>query len=245
VVGINTAIFSRSGGYMGIGFAIPMDLASNIVDSLRDEGKVVRGFLGVSIQDLNEGLAQSFGFDSTKGALVGEVSHDSPADRAGMKEGDIIVRFDGKEVEDVADLRLKVAATKPGTEANVEVFRDGRKRTLEVKIGELETGQAQLGGEESSPVRLGMSLRTLTPAIARQLGVDEETEGAVVTQVEPLSAAARAGLVPQDVIIAVGGEAVSSAGDVQRILGDADLDRGVRLTVRNGTGQRYVFLKNQ
>jgi serine protease Do len=245
VVGINTAIFSRSGGYMGIGFAIPVDLARNIVDSLVETGRVVRGFLGVGIQDLTQELAQSFGYDSTQGALIGDVTENSPAGRAGLKQGDIIVRFDGKEIEDVAELRLMVAATKPGTEADVVVFRNGKRRTLEVEIGELETEDAPIVGEESSPDRLGMSLHTLTPEIARSLGVDEGVRGAVITEVEPLSAAARAGLRPRDVIVAVGDEPVRDTGDLQQLLADADLEEGVRLRVMTGNMQRFVFLRSE
>jgi len=137
VIGINTAIFSRSGGYMGIGFAIPVDMARDVLESLIEDGRVERGYLGVMISDLDEELAAEYDFEGTNGALVREASEDGPAGSAGLEAGDIIVRFDGHEVEDVDGLRFQVAKTRPGSTVEVELFRDGESEIREVRVGEL------------------------------------------------------------------------------------------------------------
>lgn len=244
VVGINTAIATRSGGYMGIGFAIPINMARSIMTSLIEDGRVTRGWLGVVIQDLNEGLAESFGYDSSDGALVSEVTDDGPAAKAGLEPGDIIVSIGGDPVKDIDDLKLRVAQTRPGTEVEIEVYRDGRHKTLTVELGELESDDLTVGRENGGGKKLGMMLRTLTPDIARQIGEDPDLRGVLVAEVEPLSPAARAGIRVRDVITEVQGEPVSDVNDFKRLLRSHDLDRGVRLTVRSGGAQRFVFLSS-
>jgi serine protease Do len=243
VVGVNTAIATRTGGNMGIGFAIPSALARDIMESLRESGTVIRGWLGVSIQDLTAGLAESFDYDGTDGALVSQVVEDSPAEEAGLRSGDIIVGYNGEPVRNVAQLRLVVAQTDPGEEAEVMVIRSGKERTFDVNIGELDA-EAQLaaGGVDSLGDELGLDYRNLNEELAGRLGLDFE-EGVVVTNVEPLSAAARAQLQPGDVIVEVQGEAVDNVRAFRRALADADLERGVRLTVRSAGGSRFVFLR--
>ena len=243
VVGINTAIATRSGGYMGVGFAIPVNMARNVMRSLIDDGHVSRGWLGVVIQDLNQGLAESFGYDSNDGALVSEVTTDGPAATAGVRPGDIITCIDGKRIEGIDDLKLRIAQNRPGTEVELEVFRDGRDKKIAVELGELESDELTTSREGVSGERLGMMLRTLTPDIARQIGEDPDLRGVVVTGVEPLSPAARAGIRERDVITHVHGEPVSDINDLKRRLRTHDLDNGVRLTVRTGGAQRFVFLE--
>ncbi len=244
VIGVNTAIFSRSGGYMGIGFAIPSKLARLVMDSLITDGRVVRGFLGVTIQDLDEGMAESFGYDSTDGALVGDVTDGGPGDQGGIEPGDIITRFNGKPTESVDRLRFEVAAVKPGTEVPVEVFRDGKTKTFRVEVGELEAAAEAGPRDESEPSeKLGMSYRTLTDDLAQQLGFDVNPGGVVVTAVEPLGPAARSGLRARDVILEIGGSRVEDSRDFQRQLRGQDLERGTRLTVLTGQTQRFVFLR--
>ncbi|MFQ5413852.1 MAG: DegQ family serine endoprotease [Phycisphaerae bacterium] len=242
VVGINTAIFTKSGGYMGIGFSIPINLAKSVLDSLIEDGHVVRGWLGVGIQNLNEDLAKSFGFEGTGGVIVGDVTPDGPADQAGFKSGDIITRYDGKAVADIDKLRARVAATKPDTRVEVEVFRDGATRTVRVKIGELEHGPASARGPASVD-DLGMTVRTITPEIAARLGYDDDVEGVVVTSVEPLGAAYRAGIRVRDVIVSVQDRPVEDVQGFRNVLRAYDLHEGVRLAVRTGTMRRFVFLK--
>jgi len=141
-VGMNTAIFSRSGGYMGIGFAIPINMAKAIKDQLLKKGKVTRGWLGVVIQDIDEELAKSFGLEKTEGVLIAEVSEGSPAEKAGLKQGDIILRLNGKKVDDLGELRNKIALTAPGTKVKLEVLRENKRRTIQVTIGEQPAGTA-------------------------------------------------------------------------------------------------------
>ncbi len=245
VVGVNTAIASRSGGYQGIGFAIPSDLATSVMDDLISDGRVVRGWLGVTIQDLDEDLARSFDREDPSGALVGDVQDASPADKAGLQSGDIVLEYDGRAVEDTNQLRLLVAATKPGERVALDVFRDGRRKQLEVKIGELEATDAGFAGSGagSSEVDLGMSWRTLTDEIAGQLGYEVNPGGVVLTNVTPFSAASKAGLRARDVVLAVGGEEVTDAREFTALIGGADLERGVRLTVLSSGSQRFAFLR--
>lgn len=241
VVGINTAIFSRSGGYMGIGFAIPINMAKSIMDSLIESGQVVRGWLGVAIQDLDEGLAESFGYDGTDGVLIGDVTKGGPAEKAGLQQGDIVVRFNGRDVPDSHRLRSAVAATKPGEKVPVEIFRNGRRQTIIVEIGELETALASAQGTEAS-VDLGMTVKNLTPEVARELGY-EQTEGVIVTAVEPLGLAARAGISVKDLIISVQGQSVRNVTEFRQQIAKQDLEKGIRLVIQSGAIQRFVFLR--
>ncbi len=243
VVGINTAIATRSGGNMGIGFAIPSNLAVSIMEQLREKGSVTRGWLGVVIQDLNEGLAESFGFEGTDGVLVSQVQEDSPAAEAGLEAGDIITGFGGEPVSGMDELRLRVAATEPGSRVPVEVFRDGRRVQLEVKIAEKEPSDADGADTPNTPAgKLGLGLHDLDEETARRLGLDVE-RGVVVTSVQPLSAAAKAGLRPGDVITRVGGRRVDDVRDFRKAIRKHDLRKGVRLTVMTGSVQRFVFLR--
>ena len=244
VVGINTAIFSRTGGYMGVGFAIPINMAKDVMNSLIEDGKVTRGRLGVSIQDLDDDLASSFGFESRDGVLVGDVEPDSPAAEAGVQAGDIIVGYDGEPVTRTDELRLRVAATRPGEEVDLEVYRDGRRRKIEVEVGELQREQASAGRPDTQlDEGLGMTVRTLTPDIAQQLGLDSNVRGAVVTEVQPFSPAADAGIQQGDVITQVQNTAVTSGEALGRALDDADLEKGVRVTVLSGGTRRFAVLK--
>jgi len=241
VVGINTAILSRSGGYQGVGFAIPINMAKSIMDSLIHEGHVVRGFLGVGIQPLNQGLADSFGYDGTDGALIGQVSSDSPADKAGLKQGDIVLRYDSKDIATVNQLRNLVASTKPASKVPVQVFRDGGKKTLTVKIGELSDQSGTASAAETS-TDLGLSVSKLTPEVAQALGY-KETDGVLVSAVDPLGPAARAGIAVEDLIVSVQGQKVQTAGEFWHVVGQYDLSKGIRLIVQHESMRRFVFLQ--
>ena len=244
VIGINTAIASRTGGYMGIGFAIPSNMARQILDSIIEKGHVDRGWLGAAIQDLTEGLAESFGYDSTEGVLIGDVVEESPADKAGLKTGDIVVEYNGKPVGKAAQLRNAVAATAPESDVELVVFRDGKRKTLEVTVGLLEGQVAAAGGTERAQ-DLGMTVKTLTPELAREAGVDEDQKGVMVARVEPGGLAARAGVRSQDVIVAVGGLSIADVADFRKAMDEQDLEEGVRLQVKREGMRRFVFLKNR
>ncbi|KAA3611865.1 MAG: DegQ family serine endoprotease [Planctomycetota bacterium] len=244
VVGINTAIFTRSGGFQGIGFAIPMSMALPVVEQLIEDGSVERGRLGVLIQNLTEGLARSFGYESLRGALVSQVLADSPAEEAGLQPGDIVVLFDGDQVEDMDDLRLMVASSEPGEHIQIVVVRDGRRQQLEAIIGTAESHSPTLRKSDWSR-RLGFSVQTLDDQQRRMLGILEEREGVLVTAVDPFGVAAQAGLRPKDVILSVNSKPVMTATEFARELSEADLENGVRFVVESGKQRRFLFLQSQ
>jgi serine protease Do len=222
LIGINTAIFSRSGGYMGIGFAVPSDMARSVMDSLVKNGKVIRGWLGVSIQEVTPDLAKQFGIKEARGALVSEVIPDSPAAAAGLKSGDIITAFDGKPVDSPSLLRNVVAEVPVGTTVKIEVLRDKKTVTLKAKIAEQPKDMDQPEGEtaqgEGEDTALsGVEVQNLTPDIANQLGLHPGVTGVVITGVDEGSAAEDAGLQEGDVITEINRHAVRNIGDFTRL----------------------------
>jgi serine protease Do len=252
LIGINTAIFSRSGGYMGIGFAVPANMVHTVMQSLIKTGKVTRGWLGVSIQEVTQDLAKQFGLAEATGALVSEVLSDSPAAAAGLKSGDVIVGFDGKPVESPAVLRNVVAQTAVDKTVKVDVLRDKKRRSFSVKIAEQPKEIAQAGSEDESmqghetageTALSGLEARNLTPEIAQQLGLPGTTTGVVVTRVEADSAAAAAGLQPGDVIIEVNRERVRSVADLKRINGKLSKNESVLLLVNRRGGKLFLAIK--
>lgn len=243
VVGVNTAIASRNGGYQGIGFAIPSLMVRHVMNSIMTDGKVTRGWLGAAIQDLNSDLAASFDFDSTNGVLIGDVVKGGPADKAGLQAGDIIVQLDGKQVSNVNQLRNAIAATDPRHNSQIEVFRDGKRKTVMVEIGELEPDASTTAGSPESAADLGMTVESLTAETAQSLGISASQKGVVVTQVEPSGLAARAGIQPKDVIVAVGDQGVESIADFREAMKDQDPAKGVRLRAERDGIRRFVFIK--
>lgn len=241
VVGINTAIFSRSGGYMGIGFAIPSNLAKAIAKQLIEHGEVTRGYLGVVIQQLTPDLAESFDIDSGKGILVAQVSEDSPAAKAGLRQGDVIVEYRGEPVTDVGSFRNRVSLTAPGSTETITVLRDGKRKTLQVTIGKLTEDKLLAQGPAQSLDEIGLTVQTLTPQLAEQFDA-RPGEGVVVTEVRSGSIAAMAGIETGSVILQVNREPVGSAADFQRAIKQAASDKRVLLLVRKGGMQRYVAL---
>jgi serine protease Do len=234
VIGINSQIYSQSGGYMGLSFAIPIDVAMNVQQQLSAHGKVVRGQLGVLIQDMNQSLAQSFGLPRPEGALVSSVSRDSPAARAGLEPGDVIVSLNGQEIEGSSDLPPRVAALKPGTTAKLEVFRDHHKRDIEVRVGEAKGGTpaaSQDGGDHTD--KLGLSVRPLTPDEQKQAGVKN---GMVVEDAQ--GPAAEAGIQPGDVILAVNGTKVADIEQLRKLV--ASSGKHVALLVERGDARIFV-----
>ncbi len=198
VIGINTAIIANA---QGLGFAVPINIAKLVMQDLLKYGKVIRGWLGVYIQDVSPEVAQKFGIKG--GVLVTKVIKGSPAEHAGIKSGDIIVEFDGSKVKNAADLQLKVMKTKPGTEVKVVVIRNGRRKTLNVRIGQMPS-ETQLASLMST---YGFSVQKLTPELKEKLGIPDEINGVVVTNVQPGSPASDGGLEEGDVIVAAGTDA--------------------------------------
>jgi serine protease Do len=242
VVGMNTAIFSRSGGYMGIGFAIPIDLARAMADQLIDSGEVTRGFLGVAIQPLTPELAESFGIDRSEGILVADVTNDSPAAKAGIEVGDVIVGFQGNPVRDVGDFRNRVALTPPGTRARIAVLRDGKRRELTVRIGTLDAAAAAAGpGGETTDRQLGLTVRSPSAEAAEALGL-AEGQGVIIAEVAPGSVAASAGLSRGMAILEVNRQRVNSPAEFLAAVEQSSDKRAV-LLVRSRQGQQYVVLR--
>jgi serine protease Do len=212
LVGINTAIYSRGGGNIGIGFAVPANLAKRVKDQLLDGGKVVRGYLGVQIGELTPELARKFGGEAGTGALVGEVLDDSPAAKAGLVAGDVIVRADGRPVGDPRQLRLQIAGVAPGSEISLTVLRDGREQDVRVTVGELPGDPVVAGGGQPGEAgRLGVTLQDLTSQVRQQAQVPARIQGALITQVEDGSRAERAGLRPGMIITEVERRPVADA----------------------------------
>ncbi|WP_153305950.1 DegQ family serine endoprotease [Desulfogranum mediterraneum] len=245
-VGINTAIFSRSGGYMGIGFAIPINMAKAIKQQLLDHGKVTRGWLGVVIQDVNEELAKSFDLSSSKGVLVAEVSPDSPAQKAGLRQGDVIVGLEKQAVDDVAELRDKIAMTAPNAKIKLEIIRDGRKRQLAVTIGEQPADMGRVASKsDGSPLAdFGLTLQELTPELAEQFGYEVE-QGVLIAEVASDSAAGRFGLKPGQLIEEVNRQRVRNLEELNQALATAKNGSRVLLRVRGGKASHYIVLSKE
>jgi serine protease Do len=246
LVGINTAIFSQSGGYQGVGFAVPTNLAKPVYDSLVSTGKVVRGFLGVGIQAVTTDLADSFKLDQSKGALVTNVVPGSPADKAGLKRGDVIVEYQGKPVLDPRSLQHHVIRTTIGTEVKMVVIRDGRKHTLNAEIREqdkpVQVAQAGHMGTTEGPLA-GVAVQNLNPGMAEQLGVEENVNGVVVMDVAPGSYAARAGLAQGDVISEINRNPVRSEEDFRKVTSSLKDKSSALIFIHRGQGALYLTVK--
>jgi serine protease Do len=242
VIGVNTALLTRSGSYTGIGLAIPIDMAKSIMTGLIMEGRVLRGWLGVNIQDLSAGLAESFKFAGTEGVLIADVTANSPAEKAGLQAGDIITTFMDQSISNVNELRLRVAQTTPGTKADMTVFRDGDECFVTVSIGEL-SAEKPIPKSFVSSRKLRMSYETLTLELAEQLGFDEPPEGVLVTEVDPLGLAAQAGLIEGDIILALDGHDLKTEEDFEAVMADCDLARGIRFDIRRGSGRIFLFVQ--
>jgi serine protease Do len=239
VIGINSAILSRTGNSVGIGFAIPVNLAKRIYTELVAKGKVTRGWLGVSIQPLTPELATSFGLKEPKGVLISDVVEGSPAEKAGLAAGDIIVEFDRKKVESPQELQRVVAQTEPGKATPVKVWRDKGDKTLEIKIGETPDESVALRSGNRGKSLLGLEVRPVTPEIARQLNL-RGTEGVVVVRVDDESPAAEAGLQRGDVIRELNQQRVRSMQEYDRAT--KDLKEGDRVTVLLQRGAQALYV---
>lgn len=222
LIGINTAILSRTGGNQGIGFAIPVNLAHYVMDNLVQYGRVVRGYLGVAIQDVTPALAKKFNLSENQGALVADITPGSPASKAGFENGDVVTDFNGKPVTSSRHLKLQVAQTKPGTKADVKILRENKPKTLSVKVGELpgekELAKKDLPEEKADTDTLhGVAVTDLSPRAREELKIPANVQGALITAVEPDSPAANAGLKAGDVILEINRHPVKSAEDATKL----------------------------
>jgi serine protease Do len=244
LVGINTAIIAHgSEGNQGIGFAVPVNLARNVMDQIMKNGKVTRARLGILPQDVTPTIARQFGVKDSQGALVGEVESDSPAQKAGLKTGDIILEVSGKPVYDANQLRNIISSMQPDSKVNLKLWRDGADRTLPVTLGELNPEEARARGngrsdDGSTEALDGVSVQNLTPQVARELKVPAGTTGVVVSEVAPGSAAARAGLKQGDVIQEVNRRPVKNAAEFEAAVRNSK--EGTLLLVNRDGHTTYV-----
>lgn len=245
LIGINTAILSRSGGNQGIGFAIPTNLARDVMESLVKDGRVTRGYLGVRIQPVTLPLAREFGLKDGHGALVADVVAKGPADKAGMQSGDIVTEFDGKPVRDSRHLQLQVARVKPGEKVAVKIMRNGSGKSLQVAVGELpgndKLAQAGLKDSPDGEALKGVAVVDLDASSRRQLNVPNHVQGALVSEVQEDSVARDAGLQPGDVILEVNRQRVTGAEDAVRLT-ENPKDKTTLLKIWSKGGLRYLVV---
>ena len=217
VVGINSQIFSTSGGFMGLSFSIPIDLAIQIKDQLIENGRVIRGRIGVGIQAVTQDLAEAFGMKTPRGAVITQLEKGQPGEKAGLKVGDIVVALNGQTINSANDLPVKISSMKPGTKVKLTVLRDGKEKDVTVTVA--ENPEDSTAPTEAKPAqgKLGVSVRALNDEELKELDL---TNGLLVTEVR--AAAARAGLMPRDIILSANGKTVKTVGDLRRAVSGAE-----------------------
>jgi len=245
VIGINTAIFSQNGGYMGIGFAVPIDMAMQVKEQLLSHGKVTRSYIGIYMnpEEMNEQMAQSFGYKEKTGVLIADVQKDGPADKAGLLSGDIIMELNGKKIVDQSSFRRTISTITPNQKAKLLIFRDGKTKTITVTVEVLpEEGEkgASTEPQEGPLEKYGLQIQNLTPEIAKRLQLEAE-EGIIISEVEQGSPAAEAGLQPGMLIMEVNRKKVSNTRQFQAELKKAD--KRVLLRVKSERGTFFITLK--
>lgn len=243
VVGINTLIYSTTGGNIGIGFAVPINMAKGIMEQLKKQGRVTRGWMGVSLQNLTPELAETFGVKDQEGALITDVIPASPADKAGLKKGDIVVECNGKKIKRIQDFSRQVGTTTIGDSVNLIVVRDRERKTFVVTVKEKEEVK-KLAPENIGP-DIGIQVEELTPEVAQNFGYPETEQGVIIFQVEPRSAADEAGLKSGDVIKEVNRKPVNSLKDFRDTIKDSSLQGGILFFVNRKEGSFFVVIKEQ
>jgi len=240
VVGINTAIFSRNGGYMGIGFAIPVDMAKKIRTQLIEHGEVKRGRIGVYIQDMTKDLAESFDLETSEGILITQVMEDSPADDANLKQGDVILEIDGDKVDKVANFRNRIALTAPGTKVLLTIQRNGKQKRIKVKIGKMDADDTASEGGTSDLPKLGLSLQKLTPELAERFGYDDDA-GVLVASVKSGSLAERAGITRGSLILEIDRQRITTVKQAKKLL--KSKKKTHLFLIQQGQGTRYIAIR--
>lgn len=247
VIGVNAAIFSPNGGNVGIGFAIPSDLAKVVIEDLKSDGVVERGWLGVNIQMLTDDIAESLGLDSAEGVLISNVRANGPAAKAGLQVGDVILNVNGEKIETLRELPRVIAEIEPDSNAEISVWRNGASEAIDVEIGLLPEPRKVAAAsveDKAKEDRVGLSLKSLDPKIAKDLGLAENTAGVVIVGVEPGSPAAETGLRPGDVLTKANGAAVETPGDLKNQIESAREagKKSVLALVKRGDNQRFVVI---
>jgi len=246
LIGINTAIVSRSGGFNGIGFAIPINMAKRVMEMLMEKGYVVRGYLGVVPQPIDEEMAQALGLDSTEGALIASVEKGTPADKAGLKEQDVVLEMDGRKIKNDTDFRLRVAEHDPGDKIQLKIFRDGDIKKITVKLTERPDDQPPKQLAERETEKIGIRVANLTPDYARRYGFEDE-QGVLVVNVKQNSSAWRKGVREGDLITSINRQRVTSVREYDRIMrklgpGDVVLLR-LKKRLRDAISTYYVTVR--
>jgi serine protease Do len=247
VIGVNTAIYSPSGGSVGIGFAVPSRTARAVSEQIIQNGRVERGFLGARLQELTPALAQALGLGAPNGALVAGLERNGPAEKAGLSTGDVVTKLNGKPIASAHDLSREVAALKPGSQATLSVMREGRSQDLAVTVGQREQEDQpgrQAALETPEGVRMGVELAAVTEGLRRRLGLSSDVKGVLISQVEPGSPAARSGLQPGDVITSINTQPVTQPSDVARGWTSArDQKRPLLLQIQRGEQGMFVAVE--
>lgn len=238
LIGVNTAILSSSGRNMGIGFAIPIDLANSVMESIIHHGRVIRGYLGVWLQDIDPQMAEEFGLEEARGVIISEVKDGGPADKGGVKAGDVVLTYQGKQVDDMTQFRNMVSTTEPGSKIDIGVFRERKEKRLSIDVGEYpdEEGESteKKSEEVASPLLLGVGLETLSNYYRRQLNIPSRIEGVIVTEIDENSPAAESGIAEGDVIIEVNRKPVRDLEDFKKIVSQSEKDRYLMFIYRRG-----------
>ncbi|WP_416140343.1 DegQ family serine endoprotease [Halomonas sp. HK25] len=242
VIGINSQIFTRSGGFMGLSFAIPINVAMDVADQLRDDGQVRRGWLGVMIQPVSRDLAESFGMDGPRGALIADLDPEGPAARDGLEAGDVILEVDGSRVHDSSTLPRLIGRTAPGSEVELELMRDGERRQLSITVGDWPDAERATASrpQESRQARLGISVGELESAEREALGIEG---GVRVREVDPNGAAAAAGIRPGDILVSMDHQAVSDPEQLVELVSELPADRAVPVRLYRDGRSLFVALR--
>jgi len=239
LIGVNTAIIA---GGQGIGFAIPVNMTKNVVAQLKDGGKVVRGWIGVYVQQVTPEIAESLDLADDEGALVADVTEGGPAAQAGVKRGDIIVELNGNKIDEMSELPKLVAGYTPGTKTKIKVFRDGKEKVLNIKLGELPEQGTQLSSrasDEDTEQSLGIIVQDITPQIQDRLGL-ENSSGVVITNVKPNSPASESGLSRGDVILEVNKKQIANLDDYRKQIDSAEKGKNILFLIQHGPNTTYV-----
>ncbi|HDL18443.1 MAG TPA: DegQ family serine endoprotease [Bacteroidetes bacterium] len=240
LIGINSAIATQTGGFMGIGFAIPVNLAKKIMGDIIEKGKVVRGWLGVTIQNVTPDLSKAMKLKTVKGVIVSSVQKDAPAEKAGLKEEDVILRFNGKEVHNTTELSTWISSTSPDTKVTLEVIRDGKIKSIDVKLGELNPQTQQLAQGKSTYDKIGMSVANITPDLIQKYRLPDKQKGVVITGVDPSGVAAEIGIREGDVVAKVNRKTVNSLEDFDKIMQDVKSGDSVLFYINRGENHFFV-----
>jgi serine protease Do len=245
LVGINTAIASQSGGFQGIGFAIPSNMAQNVMKSIIETGRVIRGFVGISFQPVDESIARALDLPQARGIIVTEVVEDSPASEAGIRSEDVIVKFNGRNIQSSSDFRRRVAEMMPGTEVTLTLLRNGQEEEVKVVLGEFPTDEIAVADKETIRDVIGFSVTELTADLAQRLRIRSNVQGVVVEEVDRNSSAARNGLRQGDVIVSLNRRPVTSVGEFHEGIAAIDPTDVVLLQIVRGNNRFFIAFEPQ